>query len=334
MALVLTTDALPSEKKLTFWASAIAEVHMPVDMDRPDPDEPFFGRIESFPLGPILMSRTTTRGARRVCRNHRHVASSRDEVFFIVMPEQGGAIMRFRGGEEFLVDTGSFCVVDANQPFNVRYREDYCVLNLKIPAAFLRLRLGNPEDYCGRSFGTRTGSSRILVQLAKHIFEQGQCVGAHEAWGLCDSLAGLVTTALLSSLSPLGGSKPSVRWNHLRRARLYIESCLADPNLTAAGVAHEIGVSQRYLTRIFEPTGYDVRAWIRERRLQRCMEALKDPALARKSVSHIAFDWGFSDASHFSRAFRHRFGITARQIRREAFDSFRSATYSGVKSFG
>ncbi|MHA6620021.1 helix-turn-helix domain-containing protein [Pseudonocardia sp. DLS-67] len=33
------------------------------------------------------------------------------------------------------------------------------------------------------------------------------------------------------------------------------------------------------------------------------------------AISDLAFSWGFVDASHFSRAFRARFGSTARDVR-------------------
>ena len=37
-----------------------------------------------------------------------------------------------------------------------------------------------------------------------------------------------------------------------------------------------------------------------------------DPRLARSSLSEIAFSWGFNDASHFSRSFRERHGMSPR----------------------
>jgi AraC-like DNA-binding protein len=42
---------------------------------------------------------------------------------------------------------------------------------------------------------------------------------------------------------------------------------------------------------------------------------LCDPALRNRTISDIAFSWGFVDASHFSRAFKARFGCTARDVR-------------------
>ena len=39
------------------------------------------------------------------------------------------------------------------------------------------------------------------------------------------------------------------------------------------------------------------------------------PALHHRSVSDIAFSWGFNDAAHFSRAFKERFRVTPKEFR-------------------
>ena len=60
------------------------------------------------------------------------------------------------------------------------------------------------------------------------------------------------------------------------------------------------------------------RDWIWAQRLELARRELCDPALAARSISDIAFGCGFNDAAHFSRAFRARFGCTARELRRGA----------------
>ena len=50
------------------------------------------------------------------------------------------------------------------------------------------------------------------------------------------------------------------------------------------------------------------RDWIWAQRLDGVHADLSDPTCADRTISDIAFSWGFGDASHFSRAFRARFG--------------------------
>jgi AraC-like DNA-binding protein len=52
-----------------------------------------------------------------------------------------------------------------------------------------------------------------------------------------------------------------------------------------------------------------------DRRLVGAAADLKDPALGSRGIGAIAFDWGFSDLSHFTRRFKQRFGCRPRDWR-------------------
>jgi AraC family transcriptional activator of tynA and feaB len=54
---------------------------------------------------------------------------------------------------------------------------------------------------------------------------------------------------------------------------------------------------------------------VQARRLERCRAALEDPGQARRSVSEIAFGWGFSDMTHFGRRFKAAYGILPSEYR-------------------
>ena len=47
-----------------------------------------------------------------------------------------------------------------------------------------------------------------------------------------------------------------------------------------------------------------------------------DPALRHRTIGDLAFSWGFVDASHFSRAFKARFGVgpTDYRLKRRTVD--------------
>lgn len=74
-----------------------------------------------------------------------------------------------------------------------------------------------------------------------------------------------------------------------------------------------LGVSRSRLYRIFEPLG-GVASYIRRQRLLRTRDALSDIADTR-SISRIAEEWGFVDASAYSRTFEHEFGISPKEAR-------------------
>jgi AraC-like DNA-binding protein len=92
----------------------------------------------------------------------------------------------------------------------------------------------------------------------------------------------------------------------------WIERNVARHDLTPSAIALAHGVSVRTVHRVFEETGGTVGAFIRNQRLAR---ARTDLARADEPITTIATRWGFSDPSHFTRAFRGRYGCSPSRYR-------------------
>ncbi|ELS57326.1 helix-turn-helix domain-containing protein [Streptomyces viridochromogenes] len=90
----------------------------------------------------------------------------------------------------------------------------------------------------------------------------------------------------------------------------FIEHRLGDWELTPAAIAEAHHISVRYLYQVFDTHQMTVAAWIRHCRLEHCHRDLADPRLRTRSIRAIASRWGFSDAAHFSRAFRAAYGMS------------------------
>ena len=94
----------------------------------------------------------------------------------------------------------------------------------------------------------------------------------------------------------------------------YIEARLGDADMTPASIAAGNGISLRYLYLLFNDHETTVAGWIRQRRLARCRSELANTRSTR-TISEIAYKWGFSDAAHFSRLFKSAYGIAPTQFR-------------------
>jgi AraC-like DNA-binding protein len=95
----------------------------------------------------------------------------------------------------------------------------------------------------------------------------------------------------------------------------FIERELGDPELDAEKIAAAHFISTRYLYKLLQDDCNGVAGWIRSQRLERCRRDLRDPLLRERSVCAIAARWGFTDAAHFSRAFRTAYGVCPREYR-------------------
>jgi AraC-like DNA-binding protein len=96
----------------------------------------------------------------------------------------------------------------------------------------------------------------------------------------------------------------------------YIALHLSEPDLTAARVAAAMKISVRQLHLLFEPTGTSFAEHVLDRRLEECRAILEGPSSRARSVTDIAFAWGFNSLSSFYRAFGQRFGVSPGMVRR------------------
>ena len=90
---------------------------------------------------------------------------------------------------------------------------------------------------------------------------------------------------------------------------------MADPELNVAQIARTLRLSPSTLHRAWTGEPCSLSDWIWSLRLDAARRDLCDPACSARTVSDIAFSWGFNDAAHFSRAFRVRFGCSPRDAR-------------------
>ena len=125
----------------------------------------------------------------------------------------------------------------------------------------------------------------------------------------------------LSLAESIGGRPASstTRSLALFRLKAAIDSGLTDPNLKSADVAASAGISVRYANKLLAEQRQSLGRLILATRLQRCRRALEDPLQANRSISDIAYAWGFSDMTHFGRSFRKAYGMLPSDYRRARY---------------
>ncbi len=99
-----------------------------------------------------------------------------------------------------------------------------------------------------------------------------------------------------------------------QQARDVIRARIADPSLTTATVADELGLSVRRLQQIFEGEA-SIAQQIRDARIDRARRLLQDPLAQDQAIATIARSCGFGDHANFSRSFRRATGMAPRDFR-------------------
>jgi AraC-like DNA-binding protein len=305
-----TTD-IPPHSRRQFWQEIVSKTYFPLDLSFAGGSD-FRGSLGAWSLGPVSVSRNVSDGL-LYKRHERHLLSEREECYLITVPEL--AEIRFeQDGKDVRCRPGAFLIERSHLPYEFSHRDPAALWVLKIPSAVLRARISRPERLAtlqidaSRSVGALfVDTLRLTGARIEEIDEPARALaGKH--------LIDLLALAIESDERVLVGHSSSVRNAHLHRCEHFIRAHLDDTRLTPQMVADGSGISLRYLHQIFEREGITVCAYIRNQRLLMCDAMLRDPN-GRKSISEIAYQWGFGDQAQFSRNYRSRFGCTPSDVR-------------------
>lgn len=214
----------------------------------------------------------------------------------------GGPIKRLRPGDVTVVDLSS----PAN--FSLMAAE---AIHLILPRTALPTAVASVMPLPCRIFARDTAMGIFIRGLIEALSQAARYFNAVEVMGLGPSFPDLLGWCLgTAPLPPTTAAKGDLG----KRLRRFIEDNLNRPDLTAARLAREVGVSRSQLYRQFAASG-GVDSYIRRRRLRRSLQALSDPRRAHLRIGEIAYDTGFTDEAHFSRLFRQAFGRSPRDMR-------------------
>ena len=243
-----------------------------------------------------------------------------DDVPIVLLPLEDGVTLRTSTGHQ-IVSVGHLLLLPRKGDWNVSFQREMRAVVLSVTSeAFHGRRVGKPvlsEVRVLAPGGFAEVVSRTLESAARNL----EALSDAEWIAVAQTLAELLPTFVRQLLAPTpeaGGTATQAAILH--RLCQTIERKLDDPDLTPARVAAIEGISERYLQKLFEGSGSSFTHYLRERRLQRTSAELSNPDEAHHSISEIAYRNGFSDSAHFSRAFRHRFGLSPREFRQQEIE--------------
>jgi AraC-like DNA-binding protein len=161
-------------------------------------------------------------------------------------------------------------------------------------------------DLESQRFAAHRGIGHVTRELVETSLE-GACDFDSDTGEQLSEL--LLRSLRLSLQSAKSRSLLTPRASLLRRAKTYIDAHLTDPGLDIEAIAVALGCSKRYLHLAFAEEGASVNEYLWSLRLERCRRDIVR-GIGSASLTELAFAWGFSSSSHFSRSFKQRFGLS------------------------
>ena len=158
----------------------------------------------------------------------------------------------------------------------------------------------------------------MFLDFARSFCRHGSRLDVETAVSMANHLLDLLAIALSRPSDVHGGEETAVRIAHRQRALRVVDNHLGESDLGPLRVAEAIGVSERYLQRIFAERGETLSSIIRARRIAEAKRLLGNRQSSGRSVALIAYQVGFADPAYFSRVFREQTGMTPADYRKAA----------------
>jgi AraC-like DNA-binding protein len=317
---VLTTNSVAESERLDFWREVVCRTIAGVEATALVPSRPYAGSIlaQSIPLAhlPNFDLIQVEADAQFVTRTRRLIDQT--EGAWLLMIQEDGVCEVRQGDRKTRLTPGDIGFLDTSRPYEVTFPQSFKQSILKMPEILFRDIAPRGDDLAGVALPggqTLTDIARQTLLTLKHGAAVIEPVFLPAAANCAIDQLSLAMRAVRRSEARKIIQHSSS--DHVARADLYISNHLHDAKLSVEQVAKALGVSAGYLQQLYRQTkSLGIAQSILDRRLAHCRKELADPSLADESVTSIAFRWGFSESSSFSRAFRRTFGVSPRQYRR------------------
>jgi AraC-like DNA-binding protein len=291
--------------RLDAWRDLIRDSFVALDIVA-DHAEGFTGRVRSTDLGHLNLA--SVESGTQVVTRTPHLARLDAEVYLQVGLLNRGSALLQQDGREAVLAPGDFAVYETDRPFSWGLKGDWELLVFTWPRASVRLHATVSQALTARCIDGSGGLGAIVGRMLRDLVSAPPELSVDGGIRLGYDISELVTTVASERARP---SEPERSSDSLvRRIDEYIAERLSDPNLGPSDIASAHFISTRHLHRLFAGRGRTVTQQIQHLRLERCQLELRHQGYDDRSITEIAWRWGFPDLATFSRAFRNAYGMT------------------------
>ena len=271
---------------------------------------PFHGSISRRKLVDLEM---TLFSSSAVSFNKYPVANSHPENQACIVITQLQGLRRYcQSGKVAVLGKGDATLIDSAVPWSSECPGDCARLYLRVPRALIENQLRFDEFPFARRISGDSGLGAILYNLSTSLFEEAESLSSIEGVSAMDGYLRILAACVGDQVAHSSGNRTLELSTRIMN---YIEFHLTESTLGPVEIASALRISVRHVHRAFSNQGSTVADWIRTRRLKHCRSDLCNPRLQAKSITEIAFYWGFNDSAHFSHAFKKQFRLCPRVFR-------------------
>lgn len=300
MDIAYSTTGVEPARRFEYWIDVVCRHCIPA-ASRQLGNAPFDGQLAVSSVGAVDISKMMA-PLHWWSRDATHLRRGPDDDLWIGYMVDGQAIVR-QHGRDAHVGPGDLVLYDAGRPFEFTL-ETQGIYLVRLPRRSLVQRCPGAEQLTARVISDSQPAAaplRSMIEQAVAADFEKMRPGAAAQFG--STLLDLVAVALEFQM---GCVEPVGERDLYGRIVAYIQRHFEDPELCLDALADAHHVSSRTITRAFARRQQTPMGLVWQLRLEASQRALIEGR--SRSVTEAAFDHGFSDVSHFSRAFRKAFG--------------------------
>jgi AraC-like DNA-binding protein len=307
-----TRDVHPRER-FSHWHELVCRILVAQDSE-PQCRHSFHAEIKAGMLADIrlLLFENPQMNVRRTAQ---HIAQARTDDLLLVRQGAGRLVLE-QQDREVSLQPGHMTLLDPMLPYCGKFSSGSRTLVLKLQRRELEARIGKPGELVVRPLKPAIPESALTSSFLELLAAYADRLDAASQEMTQDQTLDLIAVSLAKAIDRGGRSLSSPRMLALQKVRAAIDSRLTDPTLDTKTVSAATGLSVRYANAVLARVDTSVGRLIREKRLDRCRRSLGDPLQSHRTVSEIAYGWGFSDLTSFGRAFKRAYGMLPSDYRR------------------
>jgi AraC-like DNA-binding protein len=310
----ISTNDVSERERLAYWNDLVCHGCEWIEVT-PLGEAPFFGAISSDQLAFIKLLEVISHPA-LVTRSKQAIVQATAADIKVTYQLSGESVIH-QANRTAHLGPGDWVLLDCTRPFSLTHTTNHAkhsVLVLQLPKNVLCARLPNIEGLTGYPLSSKTGLGRVtydfIQSLRREIARMRPTTRSHVAETLVDLLA----TNLSETFYPATATARSQAVT-LLEVKSFIHEHLHDPQLSVWMIAKALNISKSYLHLLFRDENTTVSQYIWDMRLEKCRADLVNLLYRDRTITDIAFAWGFNNSPHFCRLFKERYGLSARAYR-------------------
>jgi len=267
----------------------------------------FVGELETSYARSLKLSTVTAAGV-NLFRTRQEIKNSSDAWFYTVFQLEGNATLE-QDDKQIVIGAGDITLIDASRPCSIYWPEQSRQISLLLPRQILEQQCRFQAVSCAQKLSRALPTVQLSYRLLKESMGNAD---------LSDVESEAALEAMVCLLRPAFQQRESAQPRKERQFQnvlTLIDNHIQSETLRPEWIATESGMSVRSLYRMFADKGLVVAQYIKNRRLDLCAQELRATSDEGK-LAGIGFSWGFADHSHFSTAFKQRFGVSPGEYRK------------------